>query len=238
MRKKKLLRLFKSSRKRIKSLKGGRQMNHKPDEEMENILDESPYEMGFGPDGEDTDHIRPYGDPGGQKKFLLLVGAGVLLLIVLIIVFFGTGNRAGSEELTAIKTKVNRIGARLAHLDEIENRVVLLQNQEKILRKAISRLQISERSLKAQLDKLTQRLDSPKKISASRAAKTKASGNIKKKPTSGTKGKYYTVRRGDSLYQIAKEHNLSIKELSRLNKINPKRAIKPGQRLLVVSETR
>ncbi len=213
-------------------------MNHKPDEEMENILDESPYEMGYGPDGEDTDPIRPYREPGGQKKFLLLIGAGVLLLIILIIVFFGTGNRAGSEELIAIKAKINQIGARLTNLDEIENRVVLLQNQEKILRKAVSRLQNSERSLKAQLDKLTQELDSPKKSSSPRAAKTKASGNIKKKPTSETKGEYYTVRRGDSLYQIAKKHNLSIKELCRLNKINPKRAIKPGQRLLVASETR
>ncbi len=213
-------------------------MNKGHDEEMENIMDESPYEMGYGPDGEDPGRDRPYGDPGGQKKFLLLGGVGILLLILLIIVFLGTGDRSSSEELITLKTKVNRIGARLTQLDEIENRIALHQKHEKELRQSISRLDDSGKFLRAQMDELTQRLGSPKKSTASRADRAKTSSAIKKKAPTGTKSGYYVVRRGDSLYRIAKKHNLSVNELCRLNRISTKQAIKPGQRLLVASGAR
>jgi len=213
-------------------------MNKGHDEEMENIMDESPFEMGDGPDDEDPGRDRPYGDPGSQKKFLILGGIGILLLILLIIVFFGTSDRSSSEELTTLKTKINRIGARLTQLDEIENRIALLQKQQKELRQSISRLDNSGKFLIAQLGELTQKLGSPKKGATSGSARTKTSSAIKKKAPTGTKSGYYVVRRGDSLFRIAKKHNLSVNELCRLNEISTKQAIKPGQRLLIASGER
>ncbi len=213
-------------------------MNQGPDEKMEDIMEESPYEMGYGPEGEDSGHDRPYGDPPGQKKFLLLGGAGILLLIIFVILFFGTGDRPNTEDLIAINARLNRVAERLTQLEEIENRIALLQKQERELRQSISRLESSGKSFKAQLDKLAQKFGRPQKGMASRTAKAKTSSAIKKKAPSGTKGRYYVVRRGDSLYRVAKKYNLSIKELCRLNKISPKQAIRPGQRLLIASGAR
>ncbi|NOG44054.1 MAG: LysM peptidoglycan-binding domain-containing protein [Calditrichaeota bacterium] len=45
-------------------------------------------------------------------------------------------------------------------------------------------------------------------------------------------GPYYTVRRGDTLWDIAKKHRISISQLKKINKINGSK-IKPGDRLKV-----
>ena len=47
------------------------------------------------------------------------------------------------------------------------------------------------------------------------------------------RSKVYVVRSGDSLSAIAARHGMRLSELIRQNKLNPKKAIVPGQRLLV-----
>lgn len=44
---------------------------------------------------------------------------------------------------------------------------------------------------------------------------------------------HYTVRRGDSLWTIARAHSMSVSQLSRLNRVSRKGVIRPGQRLRV-----
>ena len=50
--------------------------------------------------------------------------------------------------------------------------------------------------------------------------------------TSAKKG-YYTVKRGDSLWKIAKAYGVSSRELMRVNKINSPRSLKSGHKLLI-----
>ena len=47
---------------------------------------------------------------------------------------------------------------------------------------------------------------------------------------------YYTVKKGDSLYEIAKRYNISVKDLSELNGLEINEYIYPEQRLLVPEE--
>lgn len=44
-------------------------------------------------------------------------------------------------------------------------------------------------------------------------------------------GKYYEVKSGDSLYEIAKKHGTTVEELVKLNNIKDKKHIYPGQKL-------
>lgn len=44
---------------------------------------------------------------------------------------------------------------------------------------------------------------------------------------------HYTVRGGDSLWTIARKHNMSVAQLSKLNRVSRKAVIRPGQRLRV-----
>lgn len=47
---------------------------------------------------------------------------------------------------------------------------------------------------------------------------------------------HYTVKKGDNLYEIAKRHNISVKDLSELNGLEINEYIYPEQRLLVPEE--
>jgi len=47
------------------------------------------------------------------------------------------------------------------------------------------------------------------------------------------KGKTYTIKKGDSLYSIAKKHKVSVTEICKNNGINKKMKLKPGRKLKV-----
>jgi lipid-binding SYLF domain-containing protein len=72
------------------------------------------------------------------------------------------------------------------------------------------------------------------------AAVSKAAGGTKKAegatkmvaPSEGS-GKYYEVRSGDSLYEIAKKHGTTVDELVKLNDIKDAKRIYPGQKILL-----
>jgi lipid-binding SYLF domain-containing protein len=72
------------------------------------------------------------------------------------------------------------------------------------------------------------------------AAVSKAAGGAKEgvaepkkaTPSEGS-GKYYEVKSGDSLYEIAKKHGTTVDELVKLNQLKDKKHIYPGQKLLL-----
>ena len=45
--------------------------------------------------------------------------------------------------------------------------------------------------------------------------------------------RYHAVRRGDTLSEIAKEYDMTVQDLCRLNKITPSTIIRPGDMLLI-----
>ena len=66
--------------------------------------------------------------------------------------------------------------------------------------------------------------------------KTKAPPDLSKEPIPQTDERYHVVRRGESLYKIARKYRLSVGELRRLNDISPDQIIQPGQKLLIAPE--
>jgi membrane-bound lytic murein transglycosylase D len=78
-----------------------------------------------------------------------------------------------------------------------------------------------------------------KKTPASQPAATGASANggkpeTKESTTSGTvKYKYYTVKKGDSLFKIAQAHKTTVEQLRKLNNLNAKSSLVPGKKLKV-----
>jgi lipid-binding SYLF domain-containing protein len=72
------------------------------------------------------------------------------------------------------------------------------------------------------------------------AAVSKAAGGAKqamaapkKAAPSEAGGKYYEVKSGDSLYEIAKKHGTTVDELVKLNNLQDKKYIYPGEKILL-----
>jgi 5'-nucleotidase/UDP-sugar diphosphatase len=55
----------------------------------------------------------------------------------------------------------------------------------------------------------------------------------KKAAPSEAGGKYYEVKSGDSLYEIAKKHGTTVDELVKLNNLQDKKYIYPGEKILL-----
>ena len=65
------------------------------------------------------------------------------------------------------------------------------------------------------------------------AAVSKAAGATKMATAPEGSGKYYEVRSGDTLYEIAKKHGTTVDALVQLNHIKDAKRIYPGQKLLL-----
>jgi LysM repeat protein len=72
--------------------------------------------------------------------------------------------------------------------------------------------------------------------STSTATETKVLPDVNKRPIPQTKDRYHEVRRGETLYRIAKKYDISVEELCRLNDINSNKIIQPAEKLLISSE--
>jgi membrane-bound lytic murein transglycosylase D len=55
---------------------------------------------------------------------------------------------------------------------------------------------------------------------------------------SGARARTYRVRNGDSLWEIAHEHNVSVEQLEKWNRLTPGSAIKPGQQITIRAQDR
>ncbi|MBK5101177.1 MAG: LysM peptidoglycan-binding domain-containing protein [Desulfobacteraceae bacterium] len=100
--------------------------------------------------------------------------------------------------------------------EDTGQKITRLEGKVKLLEPSIARLEKSERSLKKDLNKLGQQV---------RRLQTGA--------PSQPKGRYHTVRGGETLFGIAQKYGTSISKLRGLNKLTKAQRIQPGQKLLV-----
>lgn len=80
--------------------------------------------------------------------------------------------------------------------------------------------------------KLVVKVPKPAVNTAAAAASKPAVAQASTKPA-GQKAKYYTVRKGDTLWEIAQKNGLTVEELRKLNNMSTKSKIVPGARLKV-----
>jgi LysM repeat protein len=164
-----------------------------------------------------------------QKKPLILAAAAAVILIVLLVLLFGGGDKNAAKELEAVKSKVEGIEKRLARIEPMEQKTSSLENQIKGLQGSVTRLEGQARALKDQLEKLSQ-APAPKPQAPQAAAP-------QKKPSGPGEKKLHEVKRGETVFNIAKKYNMKADELRRLNNLSKNDAIQPGQKLIVVPGT-
>ena len=208
-------------------------MDQNHDTEMQEMMEELAEDLGRNRNkNEDL--------PGGQitsafmkqGRTLILVAVGFLILIVVFTIFFGSRNKISKKELNAITITLEQMEKRLKALDGIVKKTDSLEDQIKGLGKSISKLERSGNFLKQRQDKLTKRINGLQKGKIPVTAKTTPPHTVQKSGDAQAKKRYHIVRRGETLFVIAKKYGISLNELRRLNKITKSR-IYPGQKLLI-----
>jgi LysM repeat protein len=204
------------------------------DEEIQEFMREINDDLGYTSKPRKSESHGGSGDIRLSKKSIILGVIGIVVLVILITVFFGGGGLSQGD-LAPLQTKLDLVERRLAHLQGLESRIAFLENQEAELQQLILDLDRSGRSLTEQVDEMAKKLGGvePGKPTAPAKVKATAPRTAAEKPVSAEKERYHNVRRGETLYRIAKQYGISVKELCRLNNISPNQAIYPGQKLLV-----
>jgi len=174
------------------------------------------------PPQESTRDIKSNGHP------ILFSGIGDLFLVIFVALFFRGTNKGGQEDIRSLQVRLGDLENRLiAQLEESAQKIALLESQFMNLEESIAELKGSEAPLKSRLDQISQKIDQLEERLVPVAMKTEAPAS------SQAKNRYHEVRKGETLYGIARTYGISVDKLCRLNQITARTIIRAGQKLLV-----
>ncbi len=159
-------------------------------------------------------------DSNSSGKSTLLWGVmGIILLLLLVLLFRG-GDKAVTEELNALKVRVEQMEKKTAAFESAAKKADTLDGQIRGLQQSVSKMEGVQRSLAERMDKLAQHADKPG-----------AAQPTQKKP--GAQAKVHEVKPGETIFSIAKKYNLTPDQLLKLNNMTKKDSIQAGQKLVV-----
>ncbi|MBW1820397.1 MAG: LysM peptidoglycan-binding domain-containing protein [Deltaproteobacteria bacterium] len=163
---------------------------------------------------------------------IVLLGLGFFVMIVLFIVFLSkTNDIAGKTEIISIEKRLALLEERFGKVDEIDEKLILLDMQGKKIELFIDRFDRFETSLSLKMDIINNELYTSKKKGKKTAeSKKPEQKKIVKKITHLT---YHEVKAKETLYQISRRYGLTVDDLRKLNRLTPEAVIHPGQKLIV-----
>ncbi len=138
----------------------------------------------------------------------------LISVFVFAVGFYGCSDDKVSKEVASINARLEKIEERLLNIEKSAKKVAFL---EKEFQKVQQSMDAWERAITARLAPVNKKKSEPRNSPTEKR----------------TKGKYYVVERGDSLFRIAQKHNMSIERLCELNNISQNEVLHPGTKLLV-----
>ncbi|MEW6667837.1 MAG: STAS domain-containing protein [Thermodesulfobacteriota bacterium] len=160
---------------------------------------------------------------GRPKTALLLVGfCGLLLLAAIALLLKVEGRGAPGVDLGPLEKRLTRMEERLGRL-EIQGQGA--QQVEK-------RVQDLVRQLSGRVDELAREVEKARKGPESVKPPEDPPARKEQIQKRGDMRSHW-VRPGESLIRIARRYGITLAELCRLNRLDPKAPIRPGQKLLV-----
>ncbi|MFC1815280.1 LysM peptidoglycan-binding domain-containing protein [Thermodesulfobacteriota bacterium] len=172
------------------------------------------------------------------KNPAILIGAGLVVLIVLIVLLLSeTKKTVDVKQTKALESMIKRLEDRIAIVEQSSNAAKGTVDQGKAvvqLNRRVDRLEETTSGKISNLAKLLSTLQEkkmiavlPKKVLTPKPAVT---------AVQSSKGSYHVVKKGENLYRISLRYGLKVKELLRLNNLEPGTVINPGQKLVVGPE--
>jgi len=166
---------------------------------------------------------------------IVLWGGGIFIIILLIAIFFAGGKNApGEGEFAALQGRLEKVEGKLDGLtSQSEDAIRYLREEVYTLSKKIESL---ERKAEPAAAKQVEKKESPAAVEKAKAASTAQAvekPKIASAESAAATQKFHTIRKGDTLFGIAKTYGLTVKELADLNGMPTNRTIHPGDRLRV-----
>ena len=174
----------------------------------------------------------------------------VVVLVFLLILLFHRGEKA--DQAVAPQTRVENVDLSQLnrHLQQIDKRLALVEKRVADLSANSGKLSAIEgasasnakgiEALSEKIDKIEShmgKLETEKRtvVEAPRYAKPKSGSHFVKKESkkAAVKTKYHVVRKGETLYHIAKISGISLPRLLVLNHLGKDQRIHPGQKLII-----
>ncbi len=137
-----------------------------------------------------------------MRNAILILLTGIFILI--------NGCGVSKSDHQKMVSERNALKEKLEELSEVQTEIFLLKEKSSILDN-------ENKALRVQIEKLKLELKQRKKV-------TKAEPKIK--------GRFYTVKKGDSLWRISQQTGVSVADLRKLNNITGTQ-IRIGQKLLL-----
>ncbi len=203
---------------------------------------------------EDTDEFPPFvdssrpeapvrsarhgSDSGFRVPNLVLFAFGAIVLVAVIGVLVLGGDRATSKRLNTINFRIDQWDDRIGRIEGMSQKVSDIEDQIQRLEVSVTKLSQMETPLREQVDKLNQKMSQLESRLASTREGAETSPSAAERPAFQSEGRFYEVRRGDTLFRIATNHGLTVDELRSYNHLEGSNMIYPGQRLLVVPASR
>jgi LysM repeat protein len=138
-------------------------------------------------------------------------------------------------KIASFENRLKKLEERVVSFQGTDDKVTQALEQAQALEQFKERFDQLEASMTLRMDHVVKGMNNlQKKIVQVRTKKTEVvkPAKVAKKTT---KKRYYTVRRGDTLYKISRRYGLTVKKIRILNKLSDKAVIHPGQKLLVGS---
>ena len=156
---------------------------------------------------------------------------GVFFLIFIILLILALGGILG--KLSGFENRLIKLEEQIVRFQDIDDKLTLALEQSNGLEQFKDRFDRLEASMSLRMDHLVTGMNNLQKdIAQVKAQKTqvvKPATVVKKTP----KKRYYTVRPGDTLYNIARKYGVTVIKIRALNKLSDRAVIHPGQKLIV-----
>ena len=204
------------------------------DRGIEDGTDEFPSYVDSSRPQEPVRSARSAAGSGSRGRNLILVAVGVFIVVAVVSVFLVGGDKATSKRLNTINFRIDQWDDRIGRVEGMSQKVSGIEDQIQRIETLMAKLTRMETPLREQVEKLNQKMSQLESRLASVREEPEASPAVAERPVFQSEGRFYEVRRGDTLFRIANNHGLTVDELRSYNEIEGSTMIYPGQRLMVV----
>jgi len=153
-----------------------------------------------------------------DKSLRYIIGLLVLtILTILLVAFIGVQQCSLSQRVNEMTTNLTNLELRIGGLEK---------QQADLQGKTANSVIVNEvETLASKVSELEKRMTPSQADQKATTESAKQSKAVKKS--------YHEVKKGETLYRIAKQYGITVDELRRLNKLPPNQPIEIGQKLLV-----